>query len=104
MVKFDSVTQVLEHALEIHADRDYTYNKSYRQSGDLYAVLFPNGVRLETPEDFGTFTALTNVIMKLHRFCRNLDHGGHLDSALDMTNYSAILAYKCSKSIEKKES
>lgn len=88
-----NIQDLLKRAGEIAAERAKFYGeKGHQRHGDIMAALFPDGVTLRTADDFARFLLVEMVVSKLNRYCRNYADGGHEDSALDMGNYSFMLA------------
>jgi hypothetical protein len=78
---------------DLFAQRNTVYGDSWKRNGALIAAFFPNGVRLETAEDFGRFNTLLMLINKLQRYARNFDSGGHADSLDDLAVYAQMLRH-----------
>jgi len=92
-----AITEILERADELQIERGKQYGNAHLTVGKLFAALFPHGVELRTEQDFAMFSTISNITMKLNRFCRNFEEGGHEDSAIDIINYAAILVYRTEK-------
>jgi hypothetical protein len=82
--------ELLQNRRIKHGDK---YANVYKSFGNSLMGLFPNGIHIEA-DDFDSATKLgviVQIITKLSRYCASLGDGGHEDSALDLTNYSAML-------------
>lgn len=89
-----SVPENLKQAAELFEERSKQYGEAYKKSGEVMKTLFPDGLTLETPEDFAIYHNLSMIVMKLTRYSRNFKAGGHLDSAKDLIVYAAMLEEK----------
>lgn len=81
----------LEEAAATFRERNAMYGNNYQRFGNIMALMFPNGVRLETDADFNRFGQLFMCMCKLTRYAENMDRGGHQDSARDLIVYAAML-------------
>lgn len=82
----------LQSAMETFEERYRTYGPGWEQYGDLMIAMFPDGLKLETREDFNRFGALSMLLSKMTRYCKSFEEGGHKDSAHDMQPYAAMLS------------
>lgn len=94
----DSLEYQLERGISLLQERRAKngdkYQEVYKQFGKVLLSLFPAGIHIE-PNDIDKAIKLGVIVQKvtkLTRYCASLDEGGHLDSALDDMNYSAMLA------------
>ena len=87
----DNVVVLLERLVALRQDRHKQYGDTFTIKGEMMAALFPNGVRLNTPNDFKRYNALNMITSKLIRYCNNFHVGGHVDSLDDIAVYSMIL-------------
>lgn len=100
---FDPVISIdgrLENAGDILADgaetfkkRHAVYGNNFLKVGLMCEALFPNGVTLNTAEEFIRFELLMMKIVKLSRYCESFTAGGHPDSVHDDMVYSAMLEF-----------
>ena len=86
-----SVLSILESAVETFKSRNSVYGDLFDISGNAIADLFPEGIELKTPEEFGRFAQFLLCYGKLARYAVNLKTGGHADSAHDLIVSAAIL-------------
>lgn len=86
-----SVKDILQEAIKVYKLRNDEYGSSYKHFGKILSGYFPNGVKLNTEEDFARFGILTILLSKTDRYCKNFHRGGHEDSLLDIINYSSML-------------
>lgn len=75
----------------IRAEREAVYGKGHYNHGDVMYGIFPQGLKLDGPEDFTRFTMFNNIVQKLVRYGMNFKNGGHRDSSLDLGNYGHLL-------------
>jgi len=87
----EMITKMLEEIFEIYTERDAQYGSRWKRAGEVYADLFPNGVTLNTPQDFQQYQMLTWCISKITRYCASFADGGHRDSAKDLIMYAVFL-------------
>lgn len=82
----------LEKAAQLFRDRNTTYKDSYKNVGLLLKALFPDGITLDSEEDFNRFAVVVMIAGKLDRYFSNYEEGGHQDSLADLSVYAAMLA------------
>lgn len=80
---------VLEEAARTFRERNAVYKDNANVVGKVMVALFPNGVKLETAEDFHMWHLFELLIVKLTRFTNS--GLTHQDSILDLTVYGAML-------------
>ena len=81
----------LKRALQTFKDKGKVYGDGYVRHGEITAILFPDGIHLQSPEDFARFSLLNCLIMKLIRYSDHFKNVGHKDSIHDFGVYSFIL-------------
>lgn len=84
-----SVPTILKEMAETYAERNLVYGDAFKSVGDVMAALFPNGVTLETEDDFTRWHLFELAIVKITRFA----NGGllHKDSVHDLAVYAAMI-------------
>lgn len=87
-----TVDQILRDGADTFAQRNKLYGDSYKKFGDTMASLFPDGVSIKSPEQWARMGVYVMLVSKVSRYSQNLAAGGHFDSALDASVYSAMLA------------
>lgn len=92
MTKEKTVVEIQEECADILKERLSVYGESYKKNGLMLSAMFPEGITLKTAEDFSRFSAMNWIIGKLNRYSQQFENGGHYDSAIDIANYSVILA------------
>ncbi len=88
-----TVPDILRSGAETFEERAATYGTIYKDFGKVLKGLFPNGITLNTEEDFTRFGLLSSCASKLNRYCGAMGKGkgGHQDSAHDLSVYAAML-------------
>ena len=79
---------------KLFMSRQPAYGDTWKDVGDILALLFPDGVVLNTPDEFSRYNTISMCLVKLRRYCVNFKKGGHLDSAKDLQVYGAMLEAK----------
>lgn len=91
----DPVLQVpedLKRIANLFEERNAIYGSNYREVGQIMAALFPNGITLKTVDDHNRFHLFMLKIVKLTRYAKIYEEGGHEDSMEDDIVYSAMVA------------
>jgi len=86
-----SVPDRLQALGDLFAERNALYRDSWHETGAVMDAFFPYGLALQSPEDFGRFVILQQMIGKLHRYALMFDRGGHVDSLDDLAVYAQML-------------
>ncbi len=87
-----TLTKALTEALRTHEEREATYGPGgHLRLGAAMAAMFPEGLLLESPEDFARYYLLEMVVAKANRYATNWHDGGHRDSAHDAAIYALLL-------------
>lgn len=84
------VPEQLIAAAKLYDERNLIYRDNYKVVGDIFKILFPDGVAIVTPEDYNRFALFMNLLNKLTRYCFNWKDG-HPDSLDDISVYSMML-------------
>lgn len=87
----DKFLYKLEDAKKTFLARNMVYKNNWETTGEVLRAMFPDGLTLETSDDFARFSLLIQQIGKLTRYCSNFKMGGHADSSKDLAVYSLIL-------------
>jgi len=85
------VATKLESLVKLYEERNKTYGNDYHENGRLMEALFPNGIKLDTPNDFNRYSVLVHIVTKIGRYVRSFENGGHEDSLNDLIVYAAML-------------
>lgn len=83
---------ILEAAAKTFRERNAVYGDNYLRVGGMMAAMFPDGVNIKTAHDWNRMHILMLDMVKKSRYAVNWYAGGHEDSVLDATVYSAMLA------------
>lgn len=89
-----SVADMLREAAKTTEERGKVYGDSrenFDAVGRTLKGLFPNGVELNTSEEFARFSLVLLLTLKLARYTNNFAKGGHDDSVHDLGVYAFIL-------------
>ena len=86
-----TLVENLTAAAALARQREMEYGTNYKDVGAMMVTMLPRGVKLETAEDWNRFLVFGHVINKVTRYAKNLNTGGHRDSAHDLIVYAAML-------------
>ena len=86
-----TVPEMLREAAETYEERNQLYGDNYRFFGDIMKALFPHSINLSSTNDYSRYALLLLMAMKLDRYAKQFDQGGHDDSLLDLAVYSQML-------------
>jgi hypothetical protein len=92
--------ELIQKAAETYKERNAVYGDSYIRHGKIMAEIFPNGVVLQTENDFARFSIFNLMIAKLARYTSNGKFEGHLDSIHDIGVYCFVLEELDFKQVE----
>jgi hypothetical protein len=83
----------IEAALNTFKQRNKQYGDNYLQHGQVMTALFPNGVQLQTVEDWNRFGIFNMMVAKLTRYAQNWPNVSEstIDSVHDNGVYSFML-------------
>lgn len=79
--------ECMRNALNTFEERAKVYGDSYTRHGFVMKVLFPNGIKLNSIEDFNRFGILNMQISKIIRYTQSWSER-HTDSSHDLGIYS----------------
>lgn len=82
------VPHILDEALKTFKQRQSVYKKSCDIQGEVMNALFPDGIKLSTPEEFKRYSLLNFQVSKMIRYASNFHEGGHQDSTHDLGVYA----------------
>jgi len=85
-----TVPEILEQAAETYRQRHLVYGDNYKNYGKLMKALFPQGLKIETEQDWIQLGLIHNCTTKLARYA-GAGSEGHKDSAHDLSVYAAML-------------
>lgn len=84
-----NVPDILEAAAATFRSRNAGYKDGYKTFGDMMVAMFPDGVRLRTPEDFTRWHLFELLMVKVRRFASS--GLTHEDSMHDAAVYAAMI-------------
>lgn len=93
-MKTKNPATLLVNSSQLFKDRQPIYGDTWKDVGDILALLFPDGVVLKTPAEFSRYNTVSLCLIKLRRYCVNFADGGHIDSVRDLQVYAAMLEAK----------
>lgn len=85
-----TVPDILREGAAIYEQRNKLYGDSYKRFGNMMSALYPQGVLVKEVDDWNRLGLMMMAVSKISRFAENA--GGHLDSAVDLSVYAAMLA------------
>lgn len=86
-----TVPEALRKCADTYEERNAIYGDTYKELGDLMLSLFPEGIRLQTADDFNRFGCFFEMTNKMQRYANSFFQGGHQDSTHDISVYSQML-------------
>lgn len=89
--KKQTVADALRACAATFEQRNKQYGDSYKNLGKIMVELFPDGLTLETVDDFNRFGCFFEMTNKMQRYSHNFTSGGHADSTHDISVYSQML-------------
>ena len=69
--------------------KDSIYKDNYKRAGQIFMLLFPNGLFINDVETYNRFAVTMQIINKLLRYTLNWETGHH-DSLNDLSIYAMI--------------
>lgn len=91
MTDVKKVPEALSDLGKLYEERNELYKDNYKHFGKVMMGLFPNGLKLESPEEFCRFGLFVHVMTKATRYSNQFKEGGHIDSLDDITVYAQML-------------
>lgn len=86
-----TVPEILVAAAKTQEQRNKLYGNSYKRFGTVMKALLPDGIELNTEDEWNRFGVFFHAVGKITRYAANLKTGGHKDSAHDLVVYGAML-------------
>ena len=81
---------ILEEAAQTFREKNAVYGDNWRLVGRVMRGLFPNGLEIQSAEDWERLHILLLLVVKMTRYTVNFKNG-HIDSIRDATVYGAML-------------
>ena len=85
------VGQQLIDKAELFDKKNMEYGSTYLKAGQIYEAIFPDGICLNSAQDFGRFAIFVLMMTKVNRYAQNFEKGGHEDSLDDLSVYAMML-------------
>lgn len=85
------VPEMLRDAAALYEERNKLYGDNYKRFGHIMLLLFPDGLSLETADDFNRYGVFVQVVSKVSRYAEQFTAGGHPDSLDDNAVYAMML-------------
>jgi hypothetical protein len=83
------VPEMLHGLAKVYEQRNEMYGSNYKLP--IMNLLFPNGLELQTEEDFTRYGVFVQIVAKVTRYAVQFNKGGHADSLSDLSVYAAML-------------
>jgi len=87
MAAVRSVPERLRDAAKLFEERNKSYGANYVHFGRALLAMFPDGLHATTEEEMQRVVLFCLQLTKITRYARNLNKGGHADSAQDGAVY-----------------
>lgn len=84
-----TAADILAEMADTYRERNKVYGDNYKRVGDVMMALFPNGVTLETAEQFNIWHLFELIVVKITRFANSKLQ--HQDSIHDLAVYAAMV-------------
>ena len=92
MAIIKNVPDRLRDAAKLFEERNAAYGGNYTGFPAVLEAMFPEGVTLNGGAELARFAFICQLMMKLTRYGRNVNKGGHDDSLEDMAVYAIMSA------------
>jgi hypothetical protein len=89
--KPNTVPQYLLEAADLYKTKNTLYGDSYKKTGELLEILFPEGIELKTADDFNRFSVFTLILGKITRYSNHWENTDVEDTMLDLSVYATML-------------
>jgi hypothetical protein len=86
------VPTLLREAASTYEQRNKVYGDNYKKFGVVMSALFPEGLVVNSVDDWNRLGTLVQKVSKLTRYIENYSKGGHPDSLLDDIVYTSMLS------------
>lgn len=83
--------EILKEAAKTYEERNAVYGDNYKRVGQVMQGHFPDGLVINTADDWNRLHIFLLSVVKQTRYVTNWNVGGHADSVRDATVYSAML-------------
>jgi hypothetical protein len=87
-----SVPDRLHHAAALFEERNRQYGDNYKNIGTVMHAMYPDGLTVNTPEEWTRLMLQVHRVTKETRYASNFGRGGHADSLADLSVYAQMAA------------
>lgn len=84
-----TAADILAEMADTYRERNKVYGDNYKSVGAVMMALFPNGVKLETADQFNVWHLFELLVVKMTRFANS--QLTHEDSIHDLAVYAAMV-------------
>lgn len=84
-----TAADILAEMADTYRERNKVYGDNYKSVGAVMMALFPNGVKLETTDQFNVWHLFELLVVKMTRFANS--QLTHEDSIHDLAVYAAMV-------------
>ena len=81
---------ILHEGANTYEERSAMYGENFRSFPEVMMGLFPEGIHLQSYEDWMRMQFVMMNAIKMTRYAANFKRGGHSDSMHDMMVYAAM--------------
>lgn len=82
--------EFLSDGAKTYAERSKTYGNNYLVIGKMLAATFPDGLTINSADDWNRLVNFIQIMNKLSRYANLFLQGGHADSMHDLMVYGAM--------------
>jgi hypothetical protein len=86
-----TAADILDQAANTFRERNKVYGNNFVRLGNAMHAMFPDGITVNSPEEWTRLYFLLLTQVKMSRYATNWKTGGHADSSLDASVYAAML-------------
>ncbi len=84
-----NAADILAEMADTYRERNKVYGDNYKRVGEVMVALFPNGVTINTKDEFNVWHLFELMVVKLTRFANS--GLSHEDSIHDLAVYAAMV-------------
>jgi hypothetical protein len=86
-----TVPQRLSDLGHLFEERNKLYGSNYKNFGKVLTGMFPNGIVLQTEQEFNRFAIFVQIMHKTTRLAQSMPGAPHEDSCDDLSVYTQML-------------
>lgn len=87
-----TVPEKLRALAGLYEERNKLYGDNYKRFGDIMHALFPDGLTIQTPQEWNRLGVFVQIISKSTRYAALFNAWGHKDSLDDSAVYAMMLS------------